>query len=286
MTVITKTNLRLWLLTGRCDGFYNPRLNVGIQYRSSAPPPEVAAARALLKLSDVRSDFYVIGAAAAALSSAPFLRTLPDDSDLLFAEDIANLPAQSVVGATLSDPSATRRHSISGIAAGREGFTKVILTRRGDSVLVARDDGFADFVGYTFNGSRLVVEALQDHGIDAHFDVSSWADGQSITVNVAQTGYPYAIFANDIRDSSVAVGLMLEEGTMEAFASSVNPLHKVGALACAIIRRMARISAAAEGDFEAYLQDGVVVDTSYALRALTVNWLPLLMDDKPLTYTT
>lgn len=285
MTVITKTNLRLWLLTGRCDGFYNPRLNVGIQYRSSAPPPEVAAARALLKLSDTRSDFYIIGAAAAAMASAPFLRALPDDNNLLFAEDLTGLPPQSVVGATLADPSALRRYSISGNAAGRDGFTKVVITRRGTSALITRDDGFADFAGYTFTGSKLVIDTLYDHGINAHFNVSSWADGQSITVNVAQTGYPYGRFATAIMDSSSAVNLMLEEGTMEAFASSVNPLHKVGALSCAIIRRMARISAGGESDFEAYLQDGVIVDTSYALRALAVNWLPVLMDDKPLTCT-
>ena len=287
MIITTRTNLHLWLLTGRYEGFANPALNAGIAYRSSAPPSEVVAARQLLRLDDVRSDFYVLGAMASALASAPFLRRLPDDGCLAFVEDLIALPAVSVIGAAAISPDATRFYSISGKQAGRDGFVEVRVTRHNDGVIVSRDDQSSTFVEFGLSGNILTVEALKSLGIDARFAVDGWVHGQSFTIKLAQTHYPYDKFVTTIADSFQAIQLMLEEGTMEAFASSVKPIHKVGALVCAIMLRMAKLSAAATSQFTAELITipGDETVDGYE-NQLSIDWLPIFYELSPITYTT
>lgn len=286
MIITTRTNLHLWLLTGRYDGFASPALNAGIAYRSSAPPPEVTAARQLLRLDDTRSDFYVLGAMASALASAPFLRRLPEDGCLAFAEDLIALPSVTVNGATPISPDATRFYSISGKQAGRDDFTELRVTRHNEAVIISLDNQITTFAEFIISGNILVVDALRPLGVDARFVVDSWVHGQSFTIKLAQTHYPYDKFAAAIADSFQAVQMMLEEGTMEAFASSVKPIHKVGALVCAIMLRMAKLSAAATSQFTAEL-----IPTSSAYTAdgydnqLSIDWLPIFYELSPLTYT-
>lgn len=286
MIITTRTNLHLWLLTGRYEGFVNPALNAGIAYRSSAPPPEVVATRQLLHLDDIRSDFYVLGAMASALASAPFLRRLPEDGCLAFTEDLIALPAVSVTGATAISPDATRFYSISGRQAGRAGFTEVRVTRHNDGVIISLDNQTTTFAEFALSGNILTVEALRPFGIDARFAVVGWVHGQSFTIKLAQTHYPYDKFAAAIADSFQAVQLMLEEGTMEAFASSVNPIHKVGALVCAIMLRMAKLSAASTSQFVAELIRSPGDETADGYdNQLSIDWLPIFYELSPITYT-
>ena len=91
-TIQIRTNLFLWLLTGRSEGFFSPALNSGVVYSTTAKDPAVASARSLLRLDDVRSDFYVLGALAAAYLSMPLLRGLPEERGLAFVEDLVQMP--------------------------------------------------------------------------------------------------------------------------------------------------------------------------------------------------
>jgi hypothetical protein len=237
-------------------------------------------------LDDVRSDFYVLGALASALASAPFLRRLPDDGCLAFAEDLVALPTVSVVGAAAISPDATRLSHISGKQAGRDGFTEVRVTRHNAGVIISRDDQSTTFAEFALSGNILTVAALKSMGIDARFAVEGWVNGQSFTIKLAQTHYPYDKFATAIADSFQAVQLMLEEGTMEAFASSVKPIHKVGALVCAIMLRMAKLSAAADSQFavEVIRTPGEEVVDAHD-NQLSVDWLPIFYELSPITYT-
>ncbi len=282
MIITTKTNLHLWLLTGRCEDFVNAALNSGIRYLGSSPPPEVVVARDILKLSDTRSDFYVLGALAAASVSAPFLRRIPDDNGLAFAGDLLRLPAAVVTGATAVSSNAASWPVFDGSVAGRDGFTEVQVTKHGESVIVRCDNGAIKFAEYTISENSISVQALEAFGIHARFVVGGWSDGQSFTIKLPQTGYPYGKLAGLIAESSQAIQLMLETGTMEAFASAVRPIHKVGALVCAIMLRMAEISVAPGSEFS------VEADTpqleEYVLRQLSVDWAPIVLDSVPVTY--
>jgi hypothetical protein len=285
MTIITKANLHLWLLTGRYDKFRNQALNAGISYKSSAPPAEVVACRNLLKLADTRSDFYVLGALAAAKASAPFLRRLPADGCLAFTEELVTLPPVTVDGAAAISPDATRMATFGGKHAGRDGYTEVSVTRSGDGVIIRSDAGMSTFGECSVSGNIVTVPALRTMGIDARFVVAGWVEGQTFTIQLAQTHYPYDKFATTIADSFQAIQLMLEEGTMEAFASSVRPIHKVGALVCAIMLRMARLTATAGLDFVIEIirppadQGGDTYDNQ-----LSVNWSPIFYEGGPVTY--
>ena len=281
MIITTRTNLHLWLLTGRCEDFKNVGLNSGIRYRSGPPPDEVVAARELLKLNNTASDFYVLGALAAVTASAPFLRRLPVDSGLAFSEDLVQLPANEVVGAEVVSDSASW-DTFDGSIAGREGFTELTVTKHGNSVIVRRDSGSSTFEDFSLVGNTLTIPALRNHGVNAKFSVGGWSDGQHFTIKLAQTGYPYDKFAAAAADSSKVAHLMLEEGTMEAFASAVRPIHKVGALACAVMQRMAAISASADSEFSVEADSSQLEE--YVLRQLSVDWSPITLDDAPVAY--
>jgi hypothetical protein len=76
---------------------------------------------------------------------------------------------------------------------------------------------------------------------------------------------------------------MSEEDVMEAFASSVRPIYKVGALACAIIRRMAKISSSGVDSFSVEAEASQA--DNYVLRQLSVDWSPIFVDGDPIIYT-
>jgi hypothetical protein len=86
-----------------------------------------------------------------------------------------------------------------------------------------------------------------------------------------------------IADSSAAIRLMSEEGALEAFASAVRPIYKVGALACAIIRRMAAISALGAADFS--VKADLLQADEVILMQLSVDWIPVVLDASPVTYS-
>lgn len=283
MKIVTKTNLHLWLLTGRCEGFYNAALNSGIRYLGSAAPSDVVACRKLLKLDDARSDFYVLGALAAATASAPFLRILPDDQGLAFTEDLTHLPPITVTGATAIAGGASSWSHIDGSVAGREGFTTVSVTKNGESVTILKDNGTSIVADFQLSGDVVFVPTLAELGIDARFRVDGWGDGYTFTIRLAQTHYPYDKFATAIADSPAAIQLMLDAGTLEAFASAVRPLHKVGALACAVMRQMARITAPKSDEF--IVEIGIPGAHDYTQRQLTVDWSPILLDNAPVVYS-
>ena len=279
MIITTRTNLHLWLLTGRCEDFRNVGLNSGIRYRSSPPPVEVVAARELLRLNDTASDFYVLGAMAAVTASAPFLRGLPADSGLVFSEDLVQLPSVAVVGAAVLPDASS---AFDGSIAGRDGFTELRVTKHGSAVIIQRDSGSSTFEDFSLIGGMLTIPALRNHGVSAKFSVGGWSDGQYFTIKLAQTGYPYDKFAAAVADSSQMAHLMLEEGTMETFASAARPIHKVGALACAVMRRMAAVSASADSEFSVEADSSQLEE--YVLRQLSVDWSPITLDGSPVVY--
>lgn len=274
------TNMRLWLLTGRSNNFANAALNTGIHYRGSEPPSEIVLARSVIRLDDTRTDFYVMGAAASAMASSPLLRGLPADKDLCFAHDLVRLAPVGIAGADLVAIDSQRIPIIDGSPAGKSGFTKVTFKKAGSACEVSRDDGFSAYVPFTHSGNILRINGCEDHGIKANFFVPAWDDGDTITVTIAPTNYPYGEMGRSIAEQPKLARLMSEEGTMEAFASSVYDIHRVGALAAAIMLRMTKLTE------EFGLEYAIAPDsaTAYHSGAVTLDWSPLTLDTKPITY--
>lgn len=285
MTIVTNANLHLWLLTGRYEKFVGSALNAGVFYKSSSPPAEVTELRQLLQLDDTRSDFYVRGALAAAKASAPLLRNLPEDGCIAFTSALTAPPPVTVVGATALSPDATRMATLSGKVAGRKGFTSLQVRRHGAGAQISSNNGQTLFAEFTIFNNILTIPALLEFGIDARFQVSGWVEGQTFSINLAQTHYPYDKFAAEIADSYTATQLMLQEGTMEAFASSAQALHKVGALACAIMLRMATLIAANKIELVVDIPSapGVGVDVVYDAQ-LFFDGAPIFYNSDPVTY--
>jgi hypothetical protein len=203
---------------------------------------------------------------------------VPDDVGAVFSADLVMLQVPSVTGAT-----ALAWEFADGSSGGREGFTEVVVVRRGGAVELQKDNGRSDFAEFKFSNNTLSIPALGALGAPTRFTTASWIDGQTIRIKIPQTGYPYADMAATIADSSAAIRLMSEEGVLEAFASSVRPIYKVGALACAIIRRMAAISASGADEFS--VEADTLQADNFVLRQISVDWIPVVLDTNPVTYT-
>ena len=83
-TVELKTNLLLWLLSGRSSGFVEPALNTGVNFSAVNVPVDIAKVRELLKLNDERTDMFALGALASLYASIPALRMLPTEQSTAF----------------------------------------------------------------------------------------------------------------------------------------------------------------------------------------------------------
>jgi hypothetical protein len=248
---------------------------------SDAADDLVAAARKFLRLDNTRTDFYAIGAMAAATASVPILRLLPEDRNLVFAEDMVAMGSSRVTGAVASPSDNKNWTMVDGRAAGRYGFTRVTVTKiSNDTVSVTRDDGFQATESYRMADGKVIISSLVAHGIRAHFQIGTWAVGQSFTITTPPERYPYMDFAARAPDQPGLVQLMLEEGSMEAFVSAVSPLHKVGALVSAMMLRAAKRTASMSRDFS--VTAGKPREETAAAHLL-VDWSMILLDGLPIT---
>lgn len=271
-TIPIRYNMHLWLLTGRSDDFVNPALNSSVSYHTADPPAEVVAARKLLRLDYKASDFYVMGALAAALATPT--RRLPVDANSAFLPGMGLPPYLHVVGGTLTALDAHNAPVVRGDVAGMRGFTQVYVRKlSGDRVSITTDSDFSTEVRGKMIGDTLYIPELRDFGIDANIRPTTWAEGSTVTISVPQTNYPAAMLAADIRDDTQAISLMLDTDTLEAFVSTPRPLYKVGALASAIMLRMWDVSLGqrvAVTTFGLTFGDNRATDTEYELSA---GWL-------------
>jgi hypothetical protein len=243
-TITVRSNLYLWLLTGRSGDFFNEALNSGVAYSASDTPAEVKAMRQLLKLEETSTDFFVLAALAAARMSTSFLRTLPHEHDAVFVRGFLALPSISTSRPMLP-PDDRSWPSIDGGRAGRDGFTQVVIRSAGGgkasiTTNAGGTDATACVVVPDTGGYRLSIEKAAEYGIRAHFLVPSWDPEDEVVVRFSPTRYPFADVAATIGGNSTARQLMTSEGVMAAFSETENPATKVGLLSLAIMRRMIR----------------------------------------------
>jgi hypothetical protein len=243
--ITVRSNLYLWLLTGRHNDFFNAALNTGIEYSVGDTPAEVRRLRKLLKLDHTETDFFVLAALAAAKMSTAFVRTLPHENDAVFARGILTLPTIEV-SCELLKANDYAWPSISGEIAGSEGFTSVVIEKINDDLArITTDTGKTETVGFSVaandDGSyRLRVDKSADYGIRAQFLMPSWDVADTITIRFAPTQYPFRKMADIIRADGDARKVMSTEGTLQAFSEVSNSATRVGMLSLAIIRRMLR----------------------------------------------
>ena len=294
MAIQAKINLHLWLLTGRCSGFVAKHLNTGVTYPTSAPSDLVVEARKLLKLDVVDTDFYVFGAAASSSASTPSLRSLPDDASIIFANGLNTMATPTVTGATLAPPNSSDWPSVKNhptlAAYTWVKFTLTGSTKMTSSVVVAgtpvaitTSSGVTDTSAAYIAGNMLYIAKSSKYGVNAAFDVSStagWNVGsvEAITVNSQPSRYPYSAMANIIRDNGNMIKLMASRGTLEAFASSSNPVLQVGALASAIMLDTYNNTTLAVNVETVPTYASVTITTNgvtYVNNQLTVSWRPI-----------
>tara|TARA_R110002110_G_scaffold49550_2_gene147111 strand:- start:1858 stop:2748 length:891 start_codon:yes stop_codon:yes gene_type:complete len=278
--ISVRTNLYLWLLTGRSDDFANTALNTGIYYRVLDTPAEVVAARELLRLSLSASDFYVLGALASALMSTPLIRTLPNENDAVFQGSLLTLPTISVSESVIP-PHSQSWPSFDGGRAGSDGFIQVTFSYvDGDVALIQTDAGGEEQTNYTLSPEeggtyRLHFEKSAEYGVRADFSVSGWAGSDTVTVTLSPTRYPYRTTSHRIVLDTNAINLMSSEGTMQGYSESSNPARQVGMLAVAIMRRMIKQIHEDQAGFTVTTIEGDDLSHSYEIDP---TWVEALND--------
>jgi hypothetical protein len=241
-----RTNLFLWLLTGRSKDFANETLNTRVTFTSQKLPAEVLHMRSLLKFDDRRTDFYVLGALGAVYMSTSLLRSMVSENQAVFVPGMLRL-SPVVSSATLLSKDQFSWPYIDGRVAGRDGFTQVSLTYiDAEMVELSTDAGLKIAVAYELvsetGGLRLKVPTIYDYGIHADMRVGTWGPGDIVSVGVSPTRYPYSAMAEKLAQDSVSIRMMNEEGTLQAFSETSSSARKVGLAALAVIRRMLRIT--------------------------------------------
>ena len=228
-------NVLLWLLTGRSK-FVADALNVGASFIADPTSPEITAVRRLMRFDDTSTDAYVIPPHSAMLAQRPLLNGLPGvDQSLSFLRQIE--PESNSVQRASPISYQGKPYTIDGSVAAEKGFSVVVTTREGNRAKVELDGTLVGRFPFEFStGSRLVVEKLKDYGVPPAAVVDSWVEGSSFFYRVVPRPYPYALFADKLQNSSEAIKLMSEGGTLEAFSESISPVEKVGAACVAICK--------------------------------------------------
>ena len=228
----------LWLLTGRSGDFVSSRLNTGIAYTSDIASEELNEMRQLLNLHKTSTDFYVVGAMAAALYSTPPGSRISDDYLTLFQGGglILQSPTCDV---DLLPSSAKVWPNIDSAGAGLLGVTQLTVTYYDSQhVLITDDNGGSTIQSYTTfdEGAiqRLIIPYLADHGVNAHFD-KAWTNPSTITITFAPQVFLYKSLAETIQKNTTAVTVMNRVGLLEGFMNARRAYDKVGFAALAII---------------------------------------------------
>jgi hypothetical protein len=240
-----RSNLYLWLLTGRSDDFFNEALNTGVNYSISDTPAEVKEARQILHLNNTETDFFVLAALAAVKMSTSFIRTMPHENDAVFVEGFLALPPVTS-SVPLLPSTAHSWPSIDGGKAGQHGFTRLVIRSLGNGkAQLTTDSGIDDSSDYSLADNldgtfRLAISKAEDYGVRANFKVKAWDLGSEVSIKFSPTRYPFGAVATAARDNSTTRRLMIAEGVMQAFSETSNSATKVGLLSIAVIRRMLR----------------------------------------------
>lgn len=285
MLIDIKLNVWLWFLCGRSDGFQSDILNTGVTYGTPQAASDVEEARNLLRLDDDRTDFHVIGAMAAAMELAQVLRILPENHNTVFDPAFYHAPVSvSVVGAVAVSPAPGRWPSLRNFPSELPAATSHTITRRGTLVDVTSDVGTSERYDYQTFGDTILIPGLRAMGVDAAFTVPRWDDGDSFTISVPPTRYPFASVASAIT-SPTLIALMARAGTLETFATTADPVRKVGALACAIMLAQYRAAVSTLTVSVFAVKCDATADTTNAVNnQLTAYACPVFLEGAPVTY--
>lgn len=287
MNITVTINTWLWLLCGRSSGFCSALLNTGLSYGTPQPSDVVRKARTLLCLDDTRTDFHVLAALAAVMDVAQVLRELPEDGSTVFSCFVSHTPeAVTITGAAPLPPTGALWSSIRNTPTRIPAPTVFTVTRESsDRCRVTDDTGASSVAPWNRSGNGVAIPFLKSLGIDSAFAVASWEDGDEFSLAVPPTRYPYAHVAARIADPDL-IRLMLDTGTLETFATTSDPVRKVGALAAAIMLDQYRSAAQLEVPvLLSATSAATVAGTFDADYQLSVDWRGITLDYAPVTYT-
>lgn len=278
-------HLYLWLLTGRADNFVSDGLKHNVSYRTLAPSDAVAASRQLLALGSTTSDFSSLGAIAAAYASIPALRELPSEQSVMFSRGLTNLQLPYVTGASVVQPDSARWANLRYHPTSLPAAALWTVKHAGDHVQLINDVGLFERLPLRSIANVVYLDLQnilsRDTAVGFAY-VGVWTTGASFTFFVPPSRYPYQAVAEKVRLSSAALGLMSQQGTLEAFANSFDAVRKVGALCAAIMLAVYRETRAA----------GINLTEFYAPTGATVEVIALesefehrlLLDGYPLSF--
>lgn len=206
-------------------------------------------------------------------------------STSIITAEASGVATPPLVGAVAAPPSPSRWPSLRNFPRALPAATAYTVTKSGQQAVVVDDLGTVERYSYQAFGDTILVPGLRGIGIDAAFVVPSWTDGDSFTITIPPTRYPFAAVAAAIT-SPTLIALMSNAGTLEAFAATTDPVRRVGALACAIMLEQYRRSisalpitvSAAVGDVLDFAAAEFVNDQ------LAIDWSPILLEGAPVTY--
>ena len=230
MKPVYYTNLSLYLLTGRQQGFSHEPWNRGLPYRHCNWSPTVTAVRKILKLE--AQDYFVRGALAAMLREG---HLAPMDMARTGEYRIPVIP-------TPYEPTpmgAVDRSQWSYILNAGQ-FDKVheslLISYIDDSTCAVAAGDYSGVHECTFDGSSLRVGDLEKLGVFATFVVSLWEVGETLTVVAPLVHYPYKQVADMLLAAPQSAELVYASGLSEEFYNATPGVEVVGVVAAAIAR--------------------------------------------------
>jgi hypothetical protein len=195
----------------------------------------------------------VFGALGALYASLPSTRDLPSETATAFTPELFTLQEPVVIGALLRPPDGQSWPSIQNVAQGRMSPIVFDIIFQDGQTSVVTDQGTSLILDHEHHGGLLSIPGLSQFGIRALFKVSSWTVGSYFQISAPLTRYPYSAMVEAIRQRGDLLTFMNAEGLLESFSSPVSAVQQVGALAAAIVRRMARETEALYGSFSVEL---------------------------------
>lgn len=262
MIVNVKLNNLVWLLTGRSNGFVYPMLNtyISVPYASDK---RVTAARKLLKLDVVGTDFFTYGALTAVYSSIYYVRDLDVEHQAAFIPGIVPFTVRSADVYERSDGEVVYAGNVPQPVTSSNAWTflpffdgssvsvcqniidwdaphdALRFERDGNSVIVTKfwlgDEGESRvFTAPTVVGNVVRLDAYEFAGVRACFDCTA---GPVSWLNTQPKLYPYKKIRDLIADDAEMIALMRDMGTVGAFYETSSDMAAVGCLAVAIIRQ-------------------------------------------------
>lgn len=242
MKKIIYTNLNLYFLTGRQEGFQHAPWCHGLPYKSCSWSQDLSAARDTLRLSV--ADYFVRGALSAA-TTCPHLWPVGLEHTKEFLVDIR---ARQFDAPSLGPIDNSRWSYAANAGLFENYFEEITISYVSASLCRLVSAAFDETVDYQRVGDGIIVPALHDLGIRVNILVPTWEPSSSVTLQTPPVQYPYEFAASVCMRSAAALSILQKEGMEKMAYDASTDVERLGFFAVSIMRQAARELTATPGD--------------------------------------